>query len=323
MHRRKVIVGAMAIVASSVVSPALAQESYPSRPIHLIVPAAPGGSTDMGARVVAKLLGDVLGQFVVIENKPGAGGRIGPAEVARATPDGYTLLYGNSIGQALLPAVAKTISYDPLKDFEPVGGAFWYSTVVVCNPKVPFNDFNGMIAYAKENPGKLDVATAGIGSGNHFSSELFSSMAGIKVAHVPYKGNAPAINDVLAGFADCMHIGEVKPYIDAGRVKALATTGLKRDPRFPELPTIDELGYSGFDATWWQGVFAPAGTPPEALAKLSQALKVAIENPSVKETMFEAGFVPEFMAPEQVKERIRTDMAKFRKIATDAGIDIE
>lgn len=323
MNRR--ILLACTIVCASAALPLLAaaQDNFPSKPIKLIVPAAAGGSTDMGARIIAKLMSESLGQPVVVENKGGAGGRLGPSEVARTQADGYTLLYGNSIGQALLPAVVKTLSYDPLKSFTPVGGAFWYSTIVVCNPKVPFDDVKGLVDYAKKNPGKLNIATAGPGSGNHFSSELLSSMAGIQVSHVPYKGNAPATTDVVAGFADCIHISEAKPYLDSGRVKALATTGLKRDPRFPQIKTLDELGLTGFDITWWQGVFAPAGTPKNVMDALSAAMRKAVETPSVKDTMFDAGFVPEFMTPSVVNERIKTDMTKFQKIASTAKIEIE
>lgn len=323
MNRRILVACAIACAAAPLSFTTYAQDKYPLRPIKLIVPAAAGGSTDMGARIIAKYMGESLGQPVVVENKGGAGGRLGPTEVSRASADGYTLLYGNSIGQALLPAVVKTLSYDPLKNFAPVGGAFWYSTIVVCNPKAPFDDVKGMVDYAKKNPGKLNIATAGPGSGNHFSSELLSSMAGIQVSHVPYKGNAPATTDVVAGFADCIHISEAKPYLDSGRVKAIATTGLKRDPRFPQIKTLDELGLTGFDITWWQGVFAPAGTPKNVMDALSAAMRKAVEAPSVKETMFDAGFVPEFMTPAVVNERIKNDMAKFQKIATNAKIEIE
>lgn len=310
-------------LVSAVVTAAHAQDVYPSRPLRMVVPAAAGGSTDMGARVVSRLMGDVLGQPIVVENKGGGGGRIGPAEVARAPADGYTLLYGNSIGQALLPATSKSVPYDPLKAFAPVGGAFWYSTVVVCHPKLPFDDIKGLVSHAKKHPGKLNVATAGTGSGNHFSSELLGSLAGVQVTHVPYKGNAPATQDVLAGVADCIHMGEAKPYLDAGKLKAIATTGIKRDPRFPKLATVDEQGVKGFDVTWWQGVFAPAGTPPDVLDKLSAALRKAVESPGVKDAMFEAGFVPEYTPPAAVNARITADMAKFRKIATDAKLDLE
>jgi len=323
MNRRILVASAIACAAGLLPIAALAQDKFPSRPIKLVVPAAAGGSTDMGARIVAKYMSESLGQPVVVENKGGAGGRLGPTEVARAPADGYTLLYGNSIGQALLPAVAKNVGYDPLKSFVPVGGAFWYSTVIVCNAKAPFDTLDGLIDYARKNPGKLNVATAGPGSGNHFSSELLGSMAGMRVMHVPYKGNAPAAADVVAGVADCIHMSEAKPFVDSGKLKAIATTGLKRDPRFPQLQTVDELGLKGFDATWWQGVFAPAGTPRAAMDALSAALRKAIANPAVKETMFDAGFVPDYVAPAAVNARIASDMAKFHKIAAEAKIEID
>jgi tripartite-type tricarboxylate transporter receptor subunit TctC len=323
MERDKILAAGTAFALAAFCSASQAQDKYPSRTIRMVVPAAAGGSTDIGARQIARLMGEALGQTIVVDNKGGGGGRIGPAEVARAPADGYTLLYGNSIGQALLPATSKSVSYDPIKNFAPVGGAFWYSTVIVCNPKLPFDDLKGLIAHAKKNPGKMNIATAGLGSGNHFSSELLDSMAGTQVTHVPYKGNAPATQDVLAGTADCIHISEAKPYLDAGKVKAIATTGLKRDPRFPNVPTVDEAGLKGFDITWWQGVFAPAGTPPEIVAQLSNALRKAVEDRSVKAAVFDAGFVPEYIAPAQVNARIQSDMAKFRKIASDAKLDLE
>lgn len=302
---------------------AVAAEAWPTHAIRMIVPAAAGGSTDIGARQVARLMATELGQPVVVDNRGGAGGRLGAQEAMRATPDGYTLIYGNSITHALLPATSKSIRYDPLKSFASAGGVFWYSTLLVCNSQVPFDDLGGYIAYAKAHPGKLNIATAGEGSGNHFSSELLSQMASIKVTHIPYKGNAPAAQDVMGGAADCMQMGEAKSYLDGGRLKALATTGMARDPRFPTIRTIDEQGLKNFDATWWQGVFAPAGTPADVMAKLTAAVRKAAENPSTKTTMFDSGFVPEFVPPAQLEKRIRGDMVKFRKLAADAGIEIE
>lgn len=302
---------------------ALAQGTWPGKPLRLVVPAAAGGSTDIGARLIARLMSAELGQPVVVDNKGGGGGRIGAAEVARAAPDGYTLIYANSITHALLPATSKSLQYDVAKNFAPVGGMFWYSTLIVCNPGLPFNDLAGLIAHARKNPGKLNMATAGPGSGNHFSSELLASMAGISVTHVPYKGNAPAVQDVIGGAADCIHMGEAKSYLDSGRLKAIATTGKQRDPRFPKVPTVDEAGLKGFDITWWQGVFAPAGTPPEVLDRLSRAARKAVEDPSVKTTMFDAGFVPQYVAPAALSARVQQDMAKFRKIAVDARLDLE
>lgn len=300
-----------------------AAQAWPAKPVRLIVPFAAGGSTDQGARAVAGLLAAELGQQFLVDNKGGAGGRIGTAEAARATPDGYTLIFGNSITHALVPATSKTLNCDPLKDFVPVGGAFWYSTLIVCHPSKPFDDVAGLIAWARKYPGKLTVATAGKGTGNHFSSELLASMAGIEVLHVPYKGNAPATQDVMGGSADCIHIGEAKPFIDAGRLKALATTGLQRDPRFPAVRTVDEQGLKQYDITWWQGVFAPAGTPPEVIERLSKVLKKVTENPGLKSTMFDSGFVPEFVVPADLVQRMQRDMAKFKRIATEAKLDLE
>jgi tripartite-type tricarboxylate transporter receptor subunit TctC len=304
-------------------APAIAADSYPSRPIRLIVPAAAGGSTDIGARLVAKLMGQALGQAMVVDNRGGGGGRIGAAEAAHATPDGYTLIYANSITHALLPATSKSLQYNVMRDFAPVAGMFWYSTLIVCNTKAPFNDVKGMIEYARKAPGKLTIATAGQGSGNHFSSQLLASMAGIEVTHIPYKGNQPATQEVIGGQTDCIHIGEAKPYLDSGRLKALATTGRLRDPRFPGIPTVDESGLKGYDITWWQGVFAPAGTPKEIVEKLTAAARRAIEDPSVRPIMFDAGFVPQFVPPAELSRRMQGDMTKFSKIATDAKLELD
>lgn len=298
-------------------------QSWPSRPIRMIVPAAAGGSTDIGARQIARLMSTELGQPVVVDNKGGAGGRLGAQEAARATPDGYTLIYGNSITHALLPATTRSLGYDPLKSFAPVGGVFWYSTLLVCNPKLPFGNLAGYIAYAKANPGKLNIATAGLGSGNHFSSALLAQRAGIQTTHIPYKGNAPAVQDVMGGAADCIQMGEAKSYLDSGKLKVLATTGKVRDPRFPNVRTVDEEGLKGFDATWWQAVFAPAGVPADVMAKLTAAVRKATEDRSTKAAMFDAGFVPDFVPPAQLEKRIQADVAMFRQVAADTGIELE
>jgi tripartite-type tricarboxylate transporter receptor subunit TctC len=316
---------ARAILATALISslPAMAADSWPSKSIRLIVPAAAGGSTDIGARIVAKLMSAELGQPVIVDNKGGGGGRVGAQEAARATPDGYTLIYANSITHALLPATSKSLAYDPFKNFAPVGGVLSYATMIACNTQVPFDDLRGMIAYAKAKPEALNMATAGPGSGNHFSSELLAQMAGIKVKHIPYKGNAPATQDVIGGVADCIHMTEVKPYVDAGKLKLIATTGLARDPRFPNVPTVDESGLKGYDATWWQGVFAPAGTPPAVIQRLSRAVRKAAEDPSLKAAMFDVGFVPAFVTPIDLTKRMHVDIKKFKKIAAEAGLELE
>lgn len=300
-----------------------AEPAYPTRPIRLIVPAAAGGSTDIGARAVAQRMSAVLGKPVIVENKGGGGGRIGAAEVARAPGDGYTLLYGNSITQALLPATFKSLPYDAEKDFAPVGQTFWYSTLIVCNPSMPFSNLAGLIDYARKNPGKLANANAGLGSGNHFSEALLDTMAGTKTLYVPYKGNAPAVQDVMGGQASCTHISEAKSLLDAGRLKAIATTGMVRDPRFPNVPTVNESGLKGYDITWWQGVFAPAGTPAPVLEKLDSAVKAAAQDPAVKARTSDSGLVPQYLPPKELTKRTSQDFAKFKKIATDLKIELD
>jgi tripartite-type tricarboxylate transporter receptor subunit TctC len=298
-------------------------DTYPSRPIRLVVPAAAGGSTDIGARAVAARMTLELGQPVIVDNKSGGGGRIGAMEVVRASADGYTLLYGNSITQALLSATSKSLAYDPVKDFAPVGQTFWYSTLIVCNPSVPFNDLGGLISYGKQNPLKLSHANAGPGSGNHFSAELLGSMAGIKILNVPYKGNAPAVQDVLGGMVACTHITEAKSFLDSGKLKAIATTGLVRDPRFPNVPTVNESGLKGYDITWWQGVFAPAQTPSFVMRKLTQAVKAAAEDAAVKKQTFDSGLIQQYLSPTDVAQRTKADITKFRTIAADAKIELD
>lgn len=315
----KLTVGALACVAAMVA----AAESFPDKPIRLIVPAAAGGSTDLGARVIGDLMGKELGVPVVVENKGGGGGRIGAAYVASAKPDGYTLLYGNSITNALLPAASRNLHYDAVKDFAPVAQVFWYPTIIACNVNVPYNDLAGLISYGKAHPGEPVIATAGVGSGNHFSGALIDSMAGISQLFVPYKGNSPAVQDVIAGRADCIHMTEVKPYIDAGQLKAIASTGMRRDLRFPNVPTVDESGLKGYDATWRQAVFAPAGTPESIVQRLAAALKLAIASPTLPAKMEGSGFVSEYEGPKELSEIMAKDMERFREIATKANLQLE
>ncbi|OWT63954.1 Bug family tripartite tricarboxylate transporter substrate binding protein [Candidimonas nitroreducens] len=297
--------------------------TYPDRSIRLVVPAAAGGSTDLGARVIGDLLGKELGVPVIVENKGGGGGRIGAAYVASAKPDGYTLLYGNSITNALLPAASRKLNYDAVKDFAPVAQVFWYPTIIACNVNVPFNDLAGLIKYGKEHDGRPVVATAGVGSGNHFSGALLGSMAGINQLFVPYKGNAPAVQDVIAGRADCIHMTELKSYIDAGRLKPIASTGARRDPRFPNVPTVSESGLKGYDATWRQAIFAPAGTPQPVIQKLTAAIEQAVQSPTLPAKMEGSGFVPEYENPQALADLMAKDTQKFRKISQQAHLHLD
>ncbi len=296
---------------------------YPQKPIRLVVPAAPGGITDIVARLVAAKLSIEFGQSVFVENKAGGGGRIAPAEIARAQSDGYTLLYANAVGNALLPAVVKSIAYDPVKDFTPVALLFGYATTIVCHPSFPANSIQELVEYARKNPNKVTVASGGQGSGNHFSMELLDSMAKVKMLHVPYKGSGPALQDVMAGVVACTHDGAAKGAVEAGRVKALATTGLTRDPRFPSVPTLDEAGFKGYDMTWWQGVVAPVGLPGPVLDRLQKALRKVSEDPDIRAKAYQAGVNPLWGDSIEFQRVIARDMSKFKSIAVNSGITLE
>lgn len=298
-------------------------ESWPQRTIKMLVPAAAGGSTDQGARVIARLMSVHLHQPIVVENKAGGGGRIAPYEAARATPDGYTILFGNSIGNALLPAVVKKINYDSLKDFKPVGIALSYATLLTCNKHKGLSSFDKFKVYAQANPSGIGMANAGPGSGNHFAAEQLGQQLNAQFMHVPYRGNAPAVQDVLAGSADCIYMTEAKPYIDAGQLVALATNGSHRDPRFPEVPTLTELGLKNSEMTFWQGVFVPANTPEAVTRKLSEALKAAVTDLQGNNVLQDAGFSPRFFPPAQTSAQIREDMKKYQSIASHSRIVIE
>lgn len=311
---------AAALLASSAAAGA---DDYPSRPIRMLVPVSVGSSADTAARAFAHQLAEALGKPIVVENKVGAGGRIGAAEAARAVADGYTLLYGTSITQALYPALGHNVSYDPLKDFEALGQTFWFATAVVCHAQAPFTDFKGMVAYAKANPGKLTFANSGNGGGNHFSTELLATMAGIQIHHVPFRGNAPGIQAVLGRVVDCTLQTEVKPFVDAGQLRPLATTGKQRDPRFPQVPTVEELGVRGYVSTWWHAVYAPAGTPLAVRRKLEEAVKRVAEDPDVAKRTADIGLLPEYLPPAQVTQRTRADIASFRRIAAESRIALE
>lgn len=302
---------------------AMASEEYPSRPLRVVVPASAGSSADSAARAFSQRLSGVLGKPVIVENKVGAGGRIGAAEVARASPDGYSLLYGTSITQALYPALGQNVAYDPIKDFEPLGQTFWFATVIVCNAQMPFKDFRGMLDYARANPGQLTFANSGNGGGNHFGNELFATMAGIKIHHVPFRGNAPGIQAVLANVVNCTSQTEVKPYVESGQLRALATTGKERDPRFPDLPTVEELGVRGYVTTWWHAVYAPAGTPLAVRRKLEDAVELAAQDRGVYARTVGIGLIPQYLPPEQVTRRTKADIEMFKRIAAESKIQLD
>lgn len=300
-------------------------QTYPYKPIRLIVPYAPGAITDLGARLMAERMSQILGQQVVVDNRGGAGTRIGMQAVATAAPDGHTLLFANSVTHGTMPATTKTpLGFDPLKDFVGVARTFSYTSTLVCNPKVPANTLAELVAYVKKNPGKLNNATAGPGTGHHLMGGLFTSLTGTEILNVHYRGAAPALQDVLAGNADCIYGGgDVKPYVQAGKLRAYATSGDKRDPEFAELPTMDEGGVKGFAITWWQGIAAPAGTPAAVIAKLNAAANEALKSPELLDRARALSLQATGSSAEAMTVLMRDEMAKYRRIVKDANIQLQ
>ena len=325
MDMRRIILTALAAAVSAALAlPAVAQQDYPSKPIRLVVPYAPGAITDTAARLVADRMSTVLGMQVVVDNRGGAGTRIGVQHVAMANPDGYTLLYVNSITHGSMPAMSKSLPFDPVTSFKPVTPLFWYANIFVCNPSVPANTIAELIDYAKKNPGKLTNATAGPGSGHDLLGSLFKSMTGTDITHVHYRGGGPALQDVLAGNVSCIYgDGNAKPLLDTGRLKAFATAGPQRDPVFPDVPTLDEAGVKGFSLPINQGIAAPAGTPAAVIAKLNAVANEVLRQPQLMQRARELGLVINGGSPEKLGQIIHDDLAKFGKIVVDAKIPKE
>ena len=300
---------------------ALAQQGYPARPVRLIVPSSPGGGTDITARLIAPKLSEYLGQQVVVENRPGAGTMIGGEAVARAAPDGYTLLMGIST-LAINPAIYRKVPYDALRDFVPVSQAVSLSNILVTHPSLPPRNVRELIAFARARPGQINYASAGVGTSPHLSMALFLSMTGLKMEHVPYKGSGPGVIDLVAGHVPVMmpNMLSALPHIKAGRLRAHGVTGVKRASGAPEIPTIAEAGVPGYEAVQWYGVLAPAGTSREIVAKLHGAVVRAVQNADVKARFLADGADPVGSSPEEFAAYIRAETAKWAKVVKDAGI---
>jgi len=301
--------------------PVLAQgPGFPSKPIRLIVPSAAGGSTDTVARVVAKAASAYLGVPVVIENKPGAGGNLASEIVAAAPPDGYTLLvpYG---GFAINPSLYTKLNFDPVKDFEPVILMCTVTGILVVNPAVPARSVPELIALAKANPGKVNFASAGAGTVTHLAGELFKSMAGIEMVHVPYKGSNPALMDLLAGQVQVMfaNVPGTVQHVESGKLRILAVNGAQRSTLFPDVPTVAEAGLPGYEASTWFGVMAPARTPREVVARLNAAFARALASPEVASAFAMEGATAGGGPPEQFGAFVRSEIDKWGKVVRASG----
>jgi tripartite-type tricarboxylate transporter receptor subunit TctC len=297
---------------------------YPAHPVRFIVPSAAGGGTDIIARAVSLKLSEALGQQFVVDNRPGAGQMIGIELAAKAPPDGHTILMAAST-LAINPVMYKKVPYDPLRDFAPVTQAASLPNVLVVHPSLPVNSLAELIAYAKARPGELNFASAGIGTSPQMSIELLKSMAGIDMVHIPYKGTAPGVVDLLAGQVKVMapNVLTALPHIKSGKLRALAVTSGKRSRALPEIPTVAEAGLPGYDSTQWYGVLAPAGTPREIVARLHGEIVRALRDPEVGKRLEADGAEAVGSSPEEFSAFIRSETEKWAKVARAAGIKPE
>lgn len=328
MRRR----GFLAVLAAAPL-PALAQPACrtcregdwaPQRPVRLIVPFAAGGSTDVTARLVAEALGQRLGQPVVVENRPGAGGNIGAEAVARAAPDGHTLLFSTSSTHATNPALYRNLPFHPLRDFAPIGQVAFVPNLFVAHPDVPARNLAELVTLAKVRPGSLNYGSAGPGTSQHLAAALFTSRAGIEVQHVPYRGGAPAVTDLLGDKIQFMAspLVEVIEHVRANRLRALAVTTARRSPLLPETPTVAET-LPGYEVALWNGLLAPAGTPADAVRRIAQETQAALRSPEMRERLAQQGSEPVGSGPEEFASFITAEIPKWAELVRISGASAE
>jgi tripartite-type tricarboxylate transporter receptor subunit TctC len=299
-------------------------QAYPSKPIRYIVPVAAGGGNDMIARVVTERWGRILGQTFVVENQSGGGGVIASQTTMRAAPDGYTLMQGYVATHGTNPATRK-VPYDPIKDFTPIGMIGATPNVLIVNSQIPVKNMKEFIDYVRKNPGKLSYGTAGQGSLTHMTMELFKQETGLYILHIPYRGIAPAINDLLGGQTQAMFPGlaAALQYIQSGRVRALAVTGSKRSPVLKDVPTMEELGFKGFDAMQWYGTVGPAGIPADIVKRLNETQIATLKLPEMREKLLIEAVEPMPMSPEQFGQFIKDENRRWSALAKARNIQLE
>ena len=324
MQRRELL---QALAAGAVLPAAAgrAQDRYPSRPMTLICPYAAGGNADQRSRQIGRYLSTALGQPVLVADKPGAGGNIGTEAVARAKPDGYTIGMGNFAPLAVNPTMFPKLNFDPAKDLIPVCLIEKGPLVLMVNPASPFHSVKDIIAAAKAKPGSLSFASGGLGGSHHLSGEMFKSISGLFITHIPYRGGAPATTDLMGGQVDMMfeQMYAAAPSIRAGKLRALAITSRVRSPLFPDLPTMVEAGVPGFEVQNWQGLIAPAGTPPAIVRLLNETTSRALADPAIREQMLGQGNEIGGGAPEQFAALIASESARWSRLVKSAHIKPE
>jgi tripartite-type tricarboxylate transporter receptor subunit TctC len=322
--RWKTSLAAAALLPSIIAAPVFAQD-YPTHPITLVVPFAPGGSTSIVGRVIADRMSQSLGQSIVIDHRPGAGGTVGTKFVAKSEPDGYTLLLGYTGTLAIGPSLYKEVGYDPRKDFAPIGMIGNAPSVLVVHPSFPVANVAELIAFAKANPGKVNFGSAGVGSVNHITGEYFARSAGITLVHIPYKGTGPALTDLLGGHIP-MALAPIPPVhanVEAGLLRALAVTGKTRSALMPDVPTIAETGLTGFEASLYYGLVAPSGTPQPVIDRLNKELKAALASDEVKKQLGADGTEITPTSPQEYADFIDKDEKKWSELVKASGVEQE
>ncbi len=304
---------------------AVTAQSFPSKPLRLVVPFPPAGAVDIASRATAHEMSKLLGQPVAAENRPGAGGNLGAAEVARSAPDGYTMLMTTSGIQAINPVLYAKMPFDPNKDLVPVAPLVSLNNVLVLHPSVPAKSVQEVIALAKSQPGKLTYASSGNGTSIHMSGAMFIQLTGTDMLHIPYKGSGPAVTDLLAGQVNMMfdNIPSSLPHIKAGKLRAIATTGAKRDPALPDLPTLAEAGIAGYESGVWFGLAVPAGTPKDVITRLNAAAVQAARSPEFIKRMTDLGYNIIPGTPEDMAAMLKTELVRWAPIVKASGAKVD
>ena len=309
------------VVAASLPALAFAQTDYPNRPVKLVVGFAPGGSTDIVARIVAQKLSEKLGQSVVVENKAGAGGTIGADQVAKAAPDGYTLTLGTTSTHAIAAGAYSKLPYDPVKDFELIGNIVLTPQAFVVGAQTPYRNMKDLVAAAKAKPGEIAYASLGNGSTSHLTMEAFQSTAGVKLNHIPFKGSSDAQTQIIGGQVPIMSdtVPGVLAQVKAGKLRAIGVAIPQRSPFLPDVPTVAEQGYAGFESVGWIGLAAPRGTPQPVLDKLNGEIRKMLADPAIQEKLKQLAFTPVGDSREQFTAFVKSEIAKWTKVARDSG----
>lgn len=314
----------VALTLAGLCGAASAQDGYPARPVTIVVPYSPGGTTDIVARLAAQYLTETMGKSFVVDNRPGASGTIATALVAKAAPDGYTLL-ANEVGQTATPALYSNLKYDPVKDLAPITLIAETPVVLGVTQKIPATTLKELLAYGKANPTALNFGSGGAGSGPHIAGELFKQVSGLPMTHVPYKGSGPAVTDLIAGQIQLLSSAApaIAPHVVSGKIRALAVAGPRRVPTLPDVPTAAEAGLPAFQFSIWFGLTAPKGTPPEIINKLNTALQAMLKQPAMREKLAAAGADPVGLGPEAFGKRIAVETQRWGDLIRKSGMKLE